>query len=158
MGAHLDYERLLVEIEDIVDAELRFDVRLKKVCKLLAASISYYNWVGFYIADLSRRELLLGPYVGTPTDHIRIAYGRGICGQAAEREQTYLVQDVASDSNYIPCNMHVRSEIVVPVFRQARVVGEIDVDSLTISAFSSDDQRFLESLAERVAPIIQIEA
>ncbi len=158
MGARVDYKRLLGEAEDIVGEELRFDVRLKKVCKLLAGSISYYNWVGFYIADPLRRELLLGPYVGTPTDHIRIAYGRGICGQAAEREQTFLVRDVSQESNYIPCNMHVRSEIVVPVFRDAKVVAEIDVDSLTISAFTNDDQLFLESLADRVAPIIQTEA
>jgi len=158
MGARLDYERLLIEAANIVAEELRFDVRLKKVCKLLATTISYYNWVGFYIADPVRRELLLGPYVGTPTDHIRVAYGRGICGQAAERERTFVVQDVTTETSYIPCNMHVRSEIVVPVFRDGSVVAEIDVDSLTIFAFSNDDKLFLESLADRVAPIIQTEA
>ncbi len=158
MGVRRDYEKLLGEAEDIVGEDLRFDVRLKKVCRLLSTAISYYNWVGFYIADPARRELLLGPYVGTPTDHIRIAYGRGICGQAVEREQTFLVQDVTQETSYIPCNMHVRSEIVVPVFRSGKVVAEIDVDSLTLSAFSGADQRFLESLAERVAPIIRNEA
>lgn len=157
MGAIPDYRRLLFDTESIIREGLRFDVRLKKICKLLVASVPHYDWVGFYIASPTRRELLLGPYVGTPTDFIRLAYGSGLCGHAAESGATCLAQDVSREADYIPCSIHVRSEIVIPVRQDGRVVAVFDVDSHTLSAFTPHDERFLEAVAEGVAPIIQIE-
>ncbi len=154
----LEFDQLLLQSQSILAEDARPDVRLKKVCKLLKESVSYYHWVGFYIAEPARRELVLGPYAGTPTDHIRIAYGLGICGQVANREQTFVVQDVSKEANYISCSMHVRSEIVVPVLREGRVVAEIDVDSHLLAAFTPADRAFLERLAERAEPLIVFEA
>ncbi len=149
-----DFDILLETAEGIVAEGGRADIRLKKICKLLAASVAYYNWVGFYLVEPGLPELVLGPYVGAPTDHIRIAFGHGICGQAAEAGRSFLVQDVSAESNYLSCSIHVRSEIVVPVFRNRKVVAEIDIDSHTLSPFGDEDRRFLENLAARVEPLI----
>lgn len=148
------FESLYNTAVQIVREECRADVRLKKICRLLASSVEYYNWVGFYIAEPGRRELVLGPYVGSPTDHIRIPYGRGICGQAADVKGTVVAQDVSQEANYLSCSINVRAEIVVPVMRFANVVAEIDIDSHSPSPFTIDDERFLNSLAVLVEPII----
>jgi L-methionine (R)-S-oxide reductase len=154
MSRRPKFDKLLDDSEAIVAEDGRPDVRLKKICKLLAGTVDYYNWVGFYIAEPGLRELVLGPYVGAPTDHIRIPYGRGICGQAADLEKTFLIQDVSKEANYLSCSILVRSEIVVPVFRHSRVVAEIDVDSHHVAPFQPDDRQFLESLAVVIEPLI----
>jgi len=69
------------------------DAKLKAICKLLKDNVSYYDWVGFYFVDKKKqKELLLGPFVGEPTEHIRIPFGRGICGQAAELRKAFVVR------------------------------------------------------------------
>ena len=129
-------------------------VGLQLVCDLLQREVAHYDWFGFYIAVAEERMLVLGPYQGEATDHVRIPYGRGICGQAAEREETFLVDDVRREDNYLACSLRVRSEIVVPIFRSGAVVAEIDIDSHRPAAFGADDRAFLESLAVDVAPFI----
>ena len=154
MSRKPDFEQLYAAARDIVAEDYRADVRLKKICKLLSSTIDYYNWVGFYLSEAGRRELVLGPYVGSPTDHIRIPYGKGVCGQAADSKATVVVQDVREESNYLSCSIHVRAEIVVPVMRRDQVIAEIDIDSHVPSPFTVDDERFLSSLAALVEPII----
>ncbi|MFA7566776.1 MAG: GAF domain-containing protein [Alkalispirochaeta sp.] len=122
-------------------------VGLQLVCSLLHQKVPYYDWFGFYLAIPEKRLLVLGPYEGEPTDHLRIPYGRGICGQAAERLETFVIDDVGRQDNYLACSIHVRSEIVVPVFKDGQFVAEIDVDSHTPDAFGDDDRVFLEALA-----------
>ncbi|MFW5642946.1 MAG: GAF domain-containing protein [Alkalispirochaeta sp.] len=129
-------------------------VGLQLVCSLLHAEVPHYDWFGFYIAIPEERLLVLGPYEGAPTDHLRIPYGRGICGQAAERLETFLVDDVTKQDNYLACSINVRSEIVVPVFREGEFVAEIDIDSHRPDAFDDGDRRFLEELAVLCAPHI----
>jgi GAF domain-containing protein len=111
-----------------------------------------YDWTGIYLA--SGGDLLLGPFVGEPTDHVRIAFGNGICGAAAEAAETIVVDDVASDPRYLSCFLSTRSEIVVPIFRGGvtgeAVIGEIDVDSNARSAFGAEDRAELESVAARL--------
>src|SRR5208337_3246542 len=80
------------------------DWKLKTVCRLLKENVPHYNWVGFYIVDEKRtNELVLGPFEGEPTEHTRIPFGRGICGQAAQLERTFLVQDISKEKNYLSC-------------------------------------------------------
>jgi len=125
---------------------------LGEICELLTRRVPYYDWVGFYLVDKeSGRQLILGPFVGEPTEHTSIPFGQGICGQAAEREGTFVVQDVTKENNYLSCSIDVRSEIVVPIFRDGKVVGEIDIDSHTTAPFSKEDRVFLEKLAEMVS-------
>ncbi|MGV8096663.1 MAG: GAF domain-containing protein [Mangrovibacterium sp.] len=116
---NLLFEKTLVEVKELVKQQPA-DLLLQ-ICRLLKDRIYHYDWVGFY--RLENGELILGPYVGKPTEHIRIAVGKGVCGQAAEKKQTIVVQDVSQEDNYISCSIDVQSEIVVPVFEKWSVCG-----------------------------------
>ena len=96
---------------------------------------------------------MLSPYVGEPTEHTRIPFGKGICGQAAERKETFLIQDVSKQTNYLSCSPKVKSEIVVPIFKNGDIVGQIDIDSHTISPFTQDDQQFLEEISKELSKL-----
>lgn len=123
--------------------------RLQAVCDLLHESVPRFDWVGFYLVDPASEGILrLGPFAGKPTEHVRIAFGRGICGQAASAGTTITVDDVSLEPGYLSCSSSVRSEIVVPVFHQGRLAGELDIDSDTPAAFSAEDRKFLEHIAE----------
>jgi len=148
------FDALLKKIKEIVKTKIDSKEKLLKICELLKDNVPYYNWVGFYIADDKKKELYLGPYVGEPTEHLRIPYGRGICGQAAERKETFVVQDVSKETNYLSCSVKVKSEIVVPVFKGDKVVAEIDIDSHKISPFTKEDQEFLEQVAGIVKELV----
>ncbi len=125
---------------------------LLNVCKLLQTHVPYYHWVGFYFLDPhNAHELVLGPFVGAPTEHIRIPVGKGICGQAVDTKKTFVVQDVSKETNYLSCSSHVKSEIVVPIFKNFEVIGEIDIDSHDIAPFSDHDREFLEKICMLIA-------
>jgi L-methionine (R)-S-oxide reductase len=147
----MDFSAIEAEARSLLAGGGSPQARLAALCELLNARIPHYDWFGFYIARRSERLLDLGPYVGEPTDHVLIHFGRGICGQAAERGETFLVDDVSSAPNYLACSLKVKSEIVVPVFFAGRLVGEIDIDSHTMAAFKPEDRAFLERLAPLVA-------
>ncbi|MFZ5916199.1 MAG: GAF domain-containing protein [Chloroflexota bacterium] len=148
------WSELEKEVRAIIAGPLMARAKLQAVCRLLRDRVSYYDWVGFYLVDGDGRELVLGPFEGQPTEHVRISFGSGICGQAAETEQIFVVQDVAGESNYLSCSPHVRSEIVLPIFREGRVVGELDIDSHTLAPFTPQDEAFLERVCELVAPLL----
>ncbi|MGC8820374.1 MAG: diguanylate cyclase domain-containing protein [Fervidobacterium sp.] len=123
---------------------------LETICQLLDKHVPYYNWTGFYLMD-NEGMLVLGPYIGEPTEHVRIPVGKGICGQAAETKHTFIIQDVSLETNYLSCSPHVKSEIVVPIFkRDGSVFGEIDIDSHYIAPFDERDQKFLEWIAKQL--------
>ena len=149
------FVELLDEARSILTGSGARDVKLNSVCLLLAGRVSYYNWVGFYLREPSGRdELVLGPYVGGPTDHTRIPLGRGICGQAAVRKETFVVQDVSKETNYLSCGARVKSEIVVPIMKGSEVAGELDIDSHALEPFTDEDRQFLEAVAAEVAKIL----
>ncbi|MBL7066428.1 MAG: GAF domain-containing protein [Candidatus Marinimicrobia bacterium] len=127
------------------------DEKLLNICQLLKDAVLYYDWVGFYMAEQSKQELVLGPYVGAPTEHTRIPYGKGICGQAADKRDTIIVQDISGQTNYLSCSIDVRSEIVVPVFKDGRFVAELDIDSHELNQFSEKDKKYLELVCQRVS-------
>lgn len=133
------------------------DGKLRTVCRLLKDSVPYYNWVGFYIVDEKKRnELVLGPFEGEHTEHTRIPFGRGICGQAAQLERTFLVQDVSKEKNYLSCSTNVKSEIVVPIVKNNKIIGELDIDSHvpSPSPFTKQDETFLKKVSEMVSKIL----
>ncbi len=109
----------------------------------------HYNWVGIYL--LENGELVLGPFVGKPTPHTRIPLNKGICGAAASSGKTVIVDDVNADRRYLACSLETRSEIVVPIMRDGRVLGEIDIDSDKPAAFTHQDRELLEAVAEILA-------
>jgi len=110
--------------------------RLLQICELLESNVEYYNWVGFYFRNGNKPELKLGPYVGTPTNHKIIPFGKGICGQVALSNQNFVVPDVSTQDNYLACSISVKAEIVVPIFIDGKNIGQIDIDSDTINPFT----------------------
>ena len=149
MSKYVEIEKRCLEI---IHSETSVQDKMQLICEFLDSRLSYYNWTGFYLADVENRLLHLGSYVGEPTDHTTIPFGKGICGQAAETKQTYLVDDVSAESNYISCNIFVKSEIVVPILKEGIVVGQIDIDSNTAAAFKKEDQVLLENICKALAP------
>lgn len=93
------------------------------------------------------RVLVLGPFHGAPTEHIRIPVTEGICGAAVAQGETVIVEDVSADPRYLACSIETKSEIVVPIRVRGRGVGEIDIDSHALKAFGVEDRRFLEECA-----------
>lgn len=127
--------------------------KLLAICEFLNSSVSYYNWVGFYFANHETQTLHLGPYVGDPTDHTVIPFGKGICGQVAVSNSNFVVPDVSAQDNYIACSFTVKSEIVVPLFVNGVNIGQIDIDSHVIDPFTEKDERFLEFINQEVATL-----
>jgi len=148
------YKDILKEAQDIIQSESSAKDKMQSICVLLEDQIEHYDWVGFYLSDIENRMLHLGPYTGEETDHSTIPYGKGVCGQAAESEKTFLIDDVSAESNYIACSIHVKSEIVVPIFREGIVVGQIDIDSDKLAAFTAADQELLETICAELSPYI----
>ena len=150
----MTFEKLKPKVIDIIsNLTILRDEKLLKICELLKDSISYYNWVGFYFRNGNKEELLLGPYVGAPTDHTVIPFGKGICGQVAVSNQNFVVPDVAAQDNYIACSFTVKSEIVVPLFVNGENIGQIDIDSNVLDPFTAADERFLEFVNSEIAKL-----
>ena len=123
---------------------------LAGVVRLLHEARPAWDWVGVYL--LAGGELVLGPYVGAPTDHARIPVGRGVCGTAVATGANQVVADVRRLDNYLACSTSTRSEIVVLIRHEGEIVGQFDVDSDAASAFGPEDEALLEALAELAGP------
>ena len=133
---------LLPEIESAPD--------LQTVVDLLHDRVQHYSWVGIYLVEGD--DLVLGLWKGPEaTEHVRIPVGEGVCGAAAASGKTEVVDDVNADPRYLACFPSTRSEIVVPIALDGRVVGEIDIDSDRPAAFGEDDRELLERVAVVVA-------
>lgn len=151
----MNFETLKPQVEAIIsNSSLSKDKKLLDICKLLETNIEYYNWVGFYFKNGDKNELKLGPYVGAPTDHTIIPFGKGICGQVAVSNKNFVVPDVSAQDNYIACSITVKAEIVIPIFINGENIGQIDIDSNTPDPFTEADERFLEFVCEQVATIL----
>lgn len=155
MNASHNPDALLARIQAILNSSKSRQERLQAVCEELKASVPHYDWVGFYLVDPeAEEELVLGPYAGDPTEHTHIKFGQGICGQAASTKETFIIQDVTRETNYLSCSPEVQSEIVLPIFSDGRLVGELDIDSHRLAPFSEADQHLLNRVCEWIAPQI----
>jgi L-methionine (R)-S-oxide reductase len=126
----------------------------QRAVELLHDRFAHYDWVGIYWIDPNGAELVLGPWIGPEaTEHTRIPIGAGICGAAASSGQTVIVDDVDADPRYLACFSTTRSEIVVPIFGDGQVVGEIDIDGDDLGAYDQTDAIFLEEIAALLAPL-----
>jgi len=144
---------LLASVDTIVSSSGSREDVLQKVSQLLADEVGHYHWVGFYIVDDSGENLILGPYVGAPTDHVKIAFGKGICGQVAVSETSRIIQDVSLEDNYLSCSSNVQSEVVFPIMKDGKFVAELDIDSHTISPFTDKDNELLEAVCEKLTTL-----
>jgi GAF domain-containing protein len=116
----------------------------------LFENFSKYSWIGIYI--VKDNNLILGPWKGNQeTEHTKIPIGKGICGSAAKTGKTELISDVTSDNRYLACFASTRSEIVIPIKKNRKIIGEIDIDSDIPDGFDQQDAVFLEKIADMLA-------
>ena len=150
------FHEIVAEIRQFAGTAEDF-VSLQKFCvRLIAERLPVYNWVGFYMLDpKDENVLVLGPFVGAATEHVRIPVTEGICGAAVAQGETVIVEDVSGDPRYLACSLETRSEIVVPIRAKGKIVGEIDIDSHTVNAFGGEDRGFLEECAEVLGQYIE---
>ena len=137
-------EQKLLQIEDITP---------KKVYMVVIdhlSSIPYFNWVGIYLLNKEKDELLLDYYVGKPTEHTHIPVGRGVCGSAVSDKEDKIIDDVTNQENYLACSLETRSEIVVLIENQMEIIGQIDVDSDEIAAFDETDREYLRQVSNLI--------
>jgi GAF domain-containing protein len=145
-----------VELMEKVDAlaakAISAEVLMNGIVGLLHENLVKYNWVGFYMLEKEAdgEILALGHFRGSLTPHTRIPLNQGICGAAASSGKTVIVDDVGSDSRYLACSLETKSEIVVPIFVNGKVVGELDIDSHSLAAFGPDDRALCEHAAKLV--------
>ena len=140
----MDYKKASYEIEKIIKKSKNV---LEDVVEFLYKNFDYYSWVGIYITK--GNDLILGSWRGhRATGHTKIPIGKGICGSAAKTGKTEIIADVNSDNRYISCFVSTKSEIVVPIKKSGKIVGEIDIDSDVKNAFKRYDKTFLEKVAD----------
>jgi L-methionine (R)-S-oxide reductase len=141
---------LVEKLTAIIRAEISIDRAALEVCRILRASVPHFTWVGVYMIE-DGKTLVLKAWDGpAATQHVRIPIGEGICGLAAREARTVVVDDVNKDPRYLACFKETRSEIVVPIFTNGKVAGEIDVDSDRPAAFTPKDRKLLEAVAEEL--------
>jgi len=146
----MDRAGLARAISSAIAAAPDADAAMKQAVELLKDGVPDYTWVGIYLME-GDDALVLGPFVGKPSPHTRIALGSGICGAAATEKTTIVVDDVNADPRYLACSIETKSEIVVPIMDGPRVLGEIDIDSDRRAAFGAADRELLEPIAAQLA-------
>jgi len=148
-----DYEATMEKLRRIVRSGSQPKAILDFVVKELRRGFPKYTWVGVYLIEGD--ELVLKAWTGPQaTQHVRIPIGQGICGLAARTMTTIVVGDVSKDPRYLECFPDTRSEIVVPILKGGVAIGEIDIDSTALDAFSPEDRAFLEELAGELAKVL----
>ncbi|AOW22121.1 GAF domain-containing protein [Urechidicola croceus] len=141
-------------IVEIINKSDSKESTLQAICDFLKQEIDYYDWVGFYFKNGNKEELKLAQYSGEETEHTIIPFGKGICGQVAVSNKNFVVQDVKEQDNYISCGWKVKSEIVIPIFKNDENIGQIDIDSHTANPFTENDERLLEFVCQEVSDFI----
>lgn len=140
-------EKLIPSVNEIISKDISRDEKLFAICELLADEVVHFDWVGFYIADPSGAEVLtLGPFVGDATDHTRIPFGVGICGQVALSHKTFVSQNVHEEDNYLSCSANVHSEIVAPIMKDGAFVAQLDIDSHKKDSITTDKRELVEEI------------
>jgi L-methionine (R)-S-oxide reductase len=142
-------EEVRSEITSLAQSSRTPQDLMEAMVKLLHNRMLKYNWVGFYMLEPGAQPpmLVLGAFEGAMTPHTRIPLNQGICGAAASSGQTVVVDDVAKDPRYLACSLETKSEIVVPVFAQGKVMGELDIDSHFPAAFTAEHQQLVQYCA-----------
>ena len=136
------YQSLIPQVEALLTGEPDLIANLANVCAALKEQFKWF-WVGFYL--VKGDELVLGPFQG-PVACTRIGMGRGVCGAAWEQEKTLIVPDVDAFPGHIACSSLSRSEIVLPLFNDGKVIGVLDVDSAELDEFDETDAKYLRQI------------
>ena len=145
------YRELAVSLAALLEGEPDPIANLANASSLLAQFLTGINWCGFYL--VRGGDLVLGPFQGKPAC-VRIAFGKGVCGTAAERRETLVVPDVQAFPGHIACDEASRSEIVVPIVANGKLRGVLDVDAPATGRFDEEDRRGLEAFVAALAPLV----
>lgn len=137
------YDNLSPQITSLLEAETDVIANMANMAAVLFQGLPQVNWAGFYI--LRTEELVLGPFQGKPAC-VRIALGRGVCGTCAKTDKTQIVKDVHQFPGHIACDSASRSEIVVPIFKNKKIWGVLDIDSPIEERFDETDRLYLEKI------------
>jgi GAF domain-containing protein len=150
------FREIIFDIERWLESASSLSALQQQMVDAIATRLPHYDWVGFYMLDATDASVLvLGPFHGAPTQHVRIPVAEGICGAAVAQGETIVVDDVAADPRYLSCSIETRSEIVVPIRVHGEIVGEIDIDSHAPAAFGAEDRSFVEECAALVGGFIE---
>ncbi len=140
-----NYELVIKQLEALLAGESNQVANLANAAALLNQFFEEVNWVGFYLND--GNELVLGPFQGLPAC-VRIPFGKGVCGTAAEKRETVRVEDVHLFPGHIACDAASESEIVVPIIKDGQLLGVLDIDSPRKNRFDEVDQLYLEKFVQ----------
>lgn len=147
----MDYYKAEEQIKNIISNSSNI---LDDVVSFLYENFENYSWVGIYI--VKEDNLILRIWKGShATEHVKIPVGEGICGSAAATGKTEVIDDVHKDNRYLSCFVTTRSEVVVPIKKDGKIIAEIDIDSDIPTAFSKQDAIFLEKIAHMLSKHIQ---
>ena len=147
------YSYLLEELKKVLEDTDDQTAGLANAASVLYLLLPRLNWAGFYL--MKDGALVLGPFQGKPAVS-KIPVGSGVCGTAALQRATQVVQDVHACENHIACDLNSRSEIVVPLTKNGRFFGVLDIDSPTVSRFDEEDQNGLEQAADMISKWLEI--
>ncbi len=154
----VDAKELVREIQGMRDDGHLSDALLRRAVRKIAASdTKRISWTGVYLLNAEGNELWLHNYVGTPTEHAKIAVGQGVCGTAVAEKSNKNIPDVRKVENYLTCNPDVQSELVVLIRAGDVIFGEIDLDSEEPKAFKADDEAAVQAVADKLAEQLMAE-
>ncbi len=142
------HQELIEKIKSSIEGIKNKTEILQKTVELIGSFSPDFNWTGFYL--LKDNILEVGPYIGPETPHKKIELNQGICGAAASRKKSIIVDDVNDDPRFLACSITTRSEIVVPLMDGEICLGEIDIDSNKPNNFTDEDRLMLEEIASLI--------
>lgn len=144
------YEMMISQQSELIKDEKNWLATLSNASALLNMSLPGTVFAGFYLFD--ENELILGPFQGN-VSCTRIQMGKGVCGEAADTNQTVIVGNVKEHKNYIACDSAALSEIVVPMVKDERLIGVLDIDSKEINSYDQTDKKYLEDYCKQLLAV-----
>ncbi|MQR87169.1 GAF domain-containing protein [Bacillus megaterium] len=146
-----DYELVIKQLRALLEGESNTIANLANASALLNQFLNEVNWVGFYLMEDD--ELVLGPFQGLPAC-VRIPLGKGVCGTAAQNQRTERIEDVHAFPGHIACDAASQSEIVVPMVKDGKLLGVLDIDSPIKNRFDEIDQHYLEEFVKELTSFL----
>ena len=146
-----NYRLLQATIKSHLADEKDLIANLANISAFIYHGLEGLNWAGFYL--IKGGMLVLGPFVGKPAC-VRIPLDRGVCGKAAREGQVILVEDVHAFEDHIACDVDSNSEIVLPIFKDDKVFGVLDIDSPVLGRFTEEDKLYLTSIAKDISDFL----
>ena len=143
------FKTLIKQVESIINDESNLIANLANTCSLIKETFNHF-WIGFYLVDNEKNNLVLGPFQG-PVACTRIPFGKGVCGSAWKEATSFVVDNVHEFPGHIACSSLSESEIVIPLFKDDKVVAVLDIDSDKLATFDKVDKEYFEKLTAIVS-------